>query len=238
MWEVEMSDKTSDARRSSTSSETEGLAKSGGEGVGQRFAPTHNPRSDKAVSEIVDFLSSITPEELKELSDELEKDSATGKIEKRKPVARNFRMDIDNERYFISSMMKAAREISGCRFTDPLIVELEKFLKSHFNRARAAETPSVPTRKYQPRKDEIIPFLREVWGEWLADDKLTKQVLKDHDTPAYNALSNWQRNHPLPEDMRIKTLSDLNDEFLEWGYYKRDEVHRVASALARRGLDA
>lgn len=140
---------------------------------------------------------------------------------------------------FTNFMTMIAANVTGHPLLDDtLSEELGKFLKSHFERARAAQTPPVPERKYVPRKDEIIPFLREVWGEWLADDKLTKQVLKDNDTPAYNALSNWQRNNDLPDGMTIKTLADLNDEFLQWGYYRRDEVHRVASALARRGLDA
>ncbi|RKF22977.1 hypothetical protein D6851_00190 [Altericroceibacterium spongiae] len=148
-------------------------------------------------------------------------------------------MNFENENEFIDFMQEIAANVGGnALYDDSLVDELGKFLKSHFNRARAAETPSVPTRKYQPRKDEIIPFLREVWGEWLADDKLTKQVLKDNDTPAYNALSNWQRNNDLPDDMTIKSLADLNDEFLEWGYYKRDEVHRVVGALNRRGMKA
>lgn len=162
-----------------------------------------------------------------------------GPVRRRKPEPKKTEMNFENENEFIDFMQEIAANVGGnALYNDSLVDELGKFLKSHFNRARAAETPSVPTRKYQPRKDEIIPFLREVWGEWLADDKLTKQVLKDNDTPAYNALSNWQRNNDLPDDMTIKSLADLNDEFLEWGYYKRDEVHRVVGALNRRGMKA
>lgn len=162
-----------------------------------------------------------------------------GPVKRRKPEPKKTEMNFENEEDFIEFMQEIAANVGGSPlYNDALVEELGTFLRSHFNRVRAAQTPPVPRRKYTPRKDEIIPFLREVWGEWLADDKLTKQVLKDHDTPAYNALSNWQRNNDLPDDMTIKTLADLNNEFLEWGYYRRDEVHRVASALARRGLDA
>ena len=156
---------------------------------------------------------------------------------KEKPEPKKTEMRFGKEEDFVGFMQEVAASASGSPLFDgALVEELGKFLKSHFDRAREAHTPPVPERRYIPRKDEIVPFLREVWSEWLAAEQLTMPILKDADYRAYQALHNWTRKNNLPDDVRIKTSSDATDEFLAREYFRRDEIYRAASALSRRGI--
>lgn len=156
---------------------------------------------------------------------------------KEKPEPKKTEMQFGREEDFIGFMQEIAANASGSPlYDDALVEELGKFLKSHFDRARLEHMPPVPKRKYVPRKDEIIPFLREVWGEWLDAAQLTMPILKDADHRAYQALQNWTRSNELPEGMRIKSASDVTSEFLERDYFRRDEIFRASSAMGRRGL--
>lgn len=156
---------------------------------------------------------------------------------KKQPEPKKTEMQFGREEDFIGFMQEIAANASGGPlYDDALVEELGKFLKSHFDRARLDHTPPVPNRKYVPRKDEIIPFLREVWADWLDAEQLTMPILKDADHRAYQALQNWTRNNELPEGMRIKSASDVTSEFLERDYFRRDEIFRASSAMGRRGL--
>lgn len=115
-----------------------------------------------------------------------------------------------------------------------LIDDVSAFLKGYRDRYDEANPPSVPRRKFVPRKDHIIPFLREVWGEWLDWGRLSKSVLKDHDPKAYDALTNWQKTNDLPKDISIGTVAQMNDRFLQRRYFALDEVVRASAALTRR----
>ncbi|GGN51250.1 hypothetical protein GCM10011349_23660 [Novosphingobium indicum] len=153
------------------------------------------------------------------------------------PEAKTTKMQFGREEDFVGFMQEVAAKASGSPlYDDSLAEELGKFLKSHFDRAREAHTPPVPERRYIPRKDEIVPFLREVWSEWLTAEQLTMPILKDADYRAYQALHNWTRKNNLPADVRIKTSSETTDEFLARDYFRRDEIFRAASALSRRGI--
>ncbi len=114
------------------------------------------------------------------------------------------------------------------------VEELMKFLNGNFSRHAERNPPPVPKRKFVPRKDQIIPFLDEVWGEWIAASQLTKPLLKEHDDKAYDALMNYQRNKPLPTGLELATQKEANDLFLERGYFTADEAHRVVGLLSRR----
>ncbi|MET4131771.1 hypothetical protein ABIE62_000887 [Porphyrobacter sp. MBR-155] len=156
---------------------------------------------------------------------------------KEQPEPKKTEMQFGREEDFIGFMQEIAANASGSPlFDDALVEELGKFLKSHFDRARLDHTPPLPERKYVPRKDEIVPFLREVWGEWVDAEQLTMPILKDADHRAYQALQNWTRNNELPEGLRVKSASDVTSEFLERDYFRRDEIFRASSAMGRRGL--
>ena len=144
-------------------------------------------------------------------------------------------MSFSGEKNFIEAIESYARSSADSLPHGQGVADaLGSFLKAHFARARAQETPPVPERKYVPRQDEIIPFLREVWGEWLAGGHLARQTLYDHDPAAYSALSNWLRNNELPDDMDIPSNREITDRELESEWFHRDDVPRIASAIGRR----
>lgn len=144
-------------------------------------------------------------------------------------------MSFSGEKDFIEAIESYARSSADSLPHGQGVADaLGSFLKAHFARARAQETPPVPERKYVPRQDEIIPFLREVWGEWLAGGHLARQTLYDHDPAAYSALSNWLRNNELPDDMDIPSNREITDRELESEWFHRDDVPRIASAIGRR----
>lgn len=144
-------------------------------------------------------------------------------------------MSFSGEKDFIEAIESYARSHADSLPHGHSVADaLGSFLKAHFARARTQHAPPVPERKYVPRQDEIIPFLREVWGEWLAGGYLERQTLYDHDPTAYSALSNWLRNNELPDDMDIPSNREVNDRELENEWFHRDDVPRIASAIARR----
>lgn len=132
---------------------------------------------------------------------------------------------------FMNYAAMAAKEFPHAQNLDQVI---GSFLRAHFAKVRAQSLPPIPERKYVPRQDEIIPFLREVWSDWLAGGHLQRQILHDNDPDAYSALSNWLRNNKLPDDMDIPTNREVTDRELENEWFHRDDVPRIASAMARR----
>ncbi|NCO48524.1 MAG: hypothetical protein GW808_02865 [Sphingomonadales bacterium] len=192
---------------------------------------------DQKYAQMAEDLASFTPEELEEAMEDFESFGAGDKQEKRNYRQNMAEMQFGREEDFIGFMQEIAANASGSPlYDDDLVEELGKFLKSHFDRARTANTPPVPARRYVPRKDEIIPFLKEVWGAWLDSGHFSRPALREHDVRAYNALQNWLRNNEPPADMNLKTASEVTDEFLQRDYYRRDEVSRFVGALQRRGL--
>jgi hypothetical protein len=81
--------------------------------------------------------------------------------------------------------------------------------------------------------ENIIDFLRRVWGEWIGTGALTRPDLRRLDSNAYTALNNYLRNHELPSDIRIPKLSEVNDMALS-GPTPLREVKRLGSASYRR----
>lgn len=144
-------------------------------------------------------------------------------------------MGFSGEKEFIEAIQSFARSSADSLPHGQGVADaLGSFLKAHFARAKAQETPPVPERKYVPRQDEIIPFLREVWADWLAGGHLARQTLYDHDPAAYSALSNWLRNNELPDDMDIPSNREITDRELENEWFHREDVPRIASAIGRR----
>ena len=140
-----------------------------------------------------------------------------------------------DEELFIKSVMNyAANAANESPHAENLAQAIGSFLRSHFARVKAQSLPHIPERKYVPRQDEIIPFLREVWSDWLAGGHLQRQILHDHDPDAYSALSNWLRNNQLPDDMDIPTNREVTDRELENEWFHREDVPRIASAMGRR----
>lgn len=141
----------------------------------------------------------------------------------------------DFEDRFIELMKSVAKEaIDGTSLDQNLPDAIESLLKSHFHRAHELKKPEIPTIKYRPRTDKIIPFLYLVWSEWIASGHFTKQVLRQNDRPAYTALQNWLRHNEMPTVIAARNYWELNDEFVQREWFHRDEVPRAAGALYRR----
>ena len=139
------------------------------------------------------------------------------------------------ERRFIELMKSVAQEASeSSSLSDDLPQVIESLLKSHFNRHHQLNPPPVPERKYIPRQDEIIPFLYDAWGDWIASGHLTKQALRQHDKRAYTALQNWLRHNELPSEIAVRNNWEVNDEFAQREWFHRDEIVRATGALYRR----
>lgn len=131
-----------------------------------------------------------------------------------------------------------ARDLMSRRMaTDEFAAELRHFAQAYFERHDEANPPPVPERRFTPRKDQILDFLKSVWGEWIGKRLLTKPLLKAHDDKAYDALMNWQRGNTLPEDVYVPTQKEANDRFLKRRYFTVDECHRVVGLLTRRDKD-
>lgn len=112
--------------------------------------------------------------------------------------------------------------------------EMRHFAHAFLERYDETNPPPVPKRRFIPRQDQILDFLREAWGEWIERGLLTKPLLKAHDEKAYDALMNWQRANSLPDDLYLPTQKEANDRFLERRYFTVDEAHRVVGLIARR----
>lgn len=72
---------------------------------------------------------------------------------------------------------------------------------------------------------DIVSFLREVWGPWirpktpkevvaLGDQVLSRLKLRALDRSAEKAVQNWLLHKPLPADIYLPTLEQLNDAIL------------------------
>ncbi|WP_157081282.1 hypothetical protein [Novosphingobium naphthalenivorans] len=142
------------------------------------------------------------------------------------------------EKRFIDLMKSVAKEASESpHLADDLPQVVESLLKAHFNRYHQLNPPPVPERKYVPRQDEIIPFLYDVWGDWIASGRLTKPTLRQHDKRAYTALQNWLRHNDLPAEIAVRNNWEVNDEFAQREWFHRDEIVRATGALYRRTPD-
>lgn len=141
----------------------------------------------------------------------------------------------DFEDRFIELMKSVAAEaVDGTSLDQNLPDAIESLLKSHFHRAHELNKPEIPTVKYRPRKDKIIPFLYLVWSEWIASGHFTKQVLRQNDRPAYTALQNWLRHNEMPTVIAARNYWEVNDEFAQREWFHRDEIGRATGALYRR----
>lgn len=144
-------------------------------------------------------------------------------------------MRFSGEEEFISYIIHVAEKAEGSPLFDSALPSAVKgLLQSYFDKAKGEILPPVPERKYIPHQDEIIPFLREVWGEWIACGKLSRQVLTAHDESALSAFTNWQRKYGVPDDIKVLTNQEVVSQNLEREWFHRDEVPRIASALSRR----
>jgi hypothetical protein len=143
-----------------------------------------------------------------------------------------------NREDLVNTQVNVAQSFVEKGLADPTFPkELERFIMSHFARVNEADLPPIPERKFQAREDDIIDFLRDVWGEWLDRGLLTKAILRNADRNAVIALNNWLRpdaGNVLPEDIDIPGQAEANDRFLARGYFTTSEVHRASGALTRR----
>lgn len=141
----------------------------------------------------------------------------------------------DFEERFIELMKSVAAEaIDGTLLDENMPEAIESLLRAHFHRAHELNKPPIPTIKYRPRVDKIIPFLYLIWSDWIASGHFTKAVLRQNDKPAYTALQNWLRTNEMPTVIAARNFREVNDEFVQREWFHRDEVVRATGALYRR----
>lgn len=97
-----------------------------------------------------------------------------------------------------------------------------------------ANPPPIPTRKFNPRKDDIIEFIREEWGEWCKRGLLTRMKLKRHDRRAWSGVINYMRTDEWPSDLPVMTAKEYTDRWLGRGLFTLDEVSRAAGSFNNR----
>jgi len=81
--------------------------------------------------------------------------------------------------------------------------------------AGAPPLPDGAPAIYRDRADKgenIITFLKRVWGPWLEARVLTRRDLRRLDPSADGAVVNWLRHSPFPDDIYLPTLKDSNDQ--------------------------
>ncbi|QIG79638.1 hypothetical protein [Stakelama tenebrarum] len=109
-----------------------------------------------------------------------------------------------------------------------------------------AELPPVPTEKYvgnrggSPNGENIEQFMRRVWKDWFPAPAgnapkplLTRKDLRDADPKAAQAISNWERKLPWPDELPVLTKKQLVDEELE-GAGDMRKARRLSQAAYRR----
>lgn len=97
-----------------------------------------------------------------------------------------------------------------------------------------ANPPPIPARKFNPRKDDIIEFIREEWGEWCKRGLLTRMKLKRHDRRAWSGVINHMRTDEWPSDLPVMTAKEYTDRWLTRGLFTLDEVPRAAGVFNAR----
>ncbi len=91
---------------------------------------------------------------------------------------------------------------------------------------------------HRPDKTEsIVSFLRRVWGPEIEAGLLTRPYLRKHDPSTNEAIGNWLRQKPLPPDIKLPILKELNDTKLGNKQSLREGM-RLASAHARRSIQS
>lgn len=94
------------------------------------------------------------------------------------------------------------------------------------------ELPAVAPELYKDRADKketIVDFLRRVWQPWMEAKVLTRRDLRKLDPSADKAVENWLLRQPLPDDISLPTLKEVNDELLA---ESSDEAVRAAWRLS------
>lgn len=94
-----------------------------------------------------------------------------------------------------------------------------------------ANPPPVPVRKFNPRTDDIVEFIREEWGEWCRRGLLTRMKLKHHDRRAWSGVINYMRTDEWPNDLPVLTAKEYNDRWLTRGLFTLNEVARATGAF-------
>ena len=145
---------------------------------------------------------------------------------------------------FLNELSKAIESTAEAISTDQNVRKdfsdkAMRFVESYLFDLNEANPPPIPETKFTPRQDEIVSFLRNVWGEWNERDLLNRQILSDHDPKALTALVNWlnqdvEPKNTLPDDLKVYTKKEMTERWLEKFYFARDEVRRAASALNNR----
>jgi hypothetical protein len=86
---------------------------------------------------------------------------------------------------------------------------IDEFKEQQFRK----KLPDKPLREYEPRRDNIIDYLRseDGFGPWVAAGALTRPLLREKSPKAYMALANWLRTNKLPPDLVIPTKKEAGD---------------------------
>ena len=145
----------------------------------------------------------------------------------------NVRSVVRLTEYLIDKLAEAAG--INPSFREDFARAVEGVIDEARRRQAMAALPDKPVRDYLPGEG-IINYLRsdEGFGPWLAAGALTRPLLREKSPKAYTALANWLRTNALPDDLRIPTLKEVNDELLTRGVFSEEMVFRAASARQRR----
>jgi hypothetical protein len=102
------------------------------------------------------------------------------------------------------------------------------------------QLPERPIREFNPRKDNIIDYIRapDGFGPWLEAGELTRPLIRKMSKRAYGALDRWLRaNGELPQDIEIPTRSEVIDRTLDAiSLSQLRAAQSLAQAAARRGI--
>jgi len=104
----------------------------------------------------------------------------------------------------------------------------------------SSKTPPLPNKApmlYAERADKsqnIIEFLREIYGPWVRHGALSRPELNKYDPSAYVALRNWLKKHELPAGIEIPTKSQALNNLLNSGNVPIPMVEKVGQTLIGR----
>jgi hypothetical protein len=109
-----------------------------------------------------------------------------------------------------------------------------------------ASLPARPIRDFRPHRETIIDYIRspEGFGPWLKAGVLSRPMIRkiSLSSKPYEALANWMRTKPLPDDINIPKKSEVIAQELKDLYETgamsehKKMVNRQASRVNRAAI--
>ena len=84
------------------------------------------------------------------------------------------------------------------------------------------------------KKENIVDFLKRVWGPWMDTDSITRSDLRVLDPSAERAVENWLLQRDLPTDVNLPTKKARNDRELAADPFAIMKSPRLAQVVASR----